>query len=432
MKPSRYNYYITCKDKEIVFNGITKRFFFLSEKNRSRIVSILNTPDSVGGDKRFHPFLDRMLHDGFLVDDNDTEATAVKRLFENERCPNQYMLMIMPTYKCNLRCWYCIQDHQDVDLSDLSVEHIKSHIRKYLFSNKIKRFRLSWFGGEPLLAYKKVVGITAFARKECERQSVDFFCDVTTNSLMLNSARIKELGELGVRRFQITIDGCREKHNAIKKTIKGSAFDDALSNITEIVRCVQDVECVLRINYSDDTLELEKIINDICQKIPCEYRRKVKITPCKIWQVEESVTTKGRVSDLNALAIRQNYRVETGCKRMCYVDYAHFNCIFPNGMVGKCENDNLEEARGRLTDKGDIVWEDTYPYENYTVFSDGSECANCRHLPFCMGPCPQKRNKMFIEHGKIVCQFQNAAQTIEERIVRYCENNSSASLVNGK
>lgn len=429
MKPSKYNYYIPCKGKEIVFNGITKKFFFLSEKNGSRIVSILKNPDSVGGDKRFHHFLDRMSQDGFLVNDNDTEETAVECLFEAERFPNQYMLMIMPTYKCNLRCWYCIQDHQDVDLSDLSVEYVKAHIRNYLFSNKIKRFRLSWFGGEPLLAYKRVVDITAFAQKECERQSVDFFCDVTTNSLMLNSARIKEMGELGVRRFQITIDGCREKHNAIKKTRKGSAFDDALSNITEIVSSVRDVECVLRINYSDETMEPERIIRDISQKIPREYRKKVKITPCKIWQVEETVTTKEKVGELNALAIQQKYSVETDCKRMCYVDYAHFNCIFPNGTVGKCENDSLEEARGRLTDKGDIVWEGKYPYEEFTVFSEGSECANCRHLPFCMGPCPQKRDKMSKEHGRIVCQFHDAKQAIEENIIRYCENNSNIAVM---
>lgn len=298
-----------------------------------------------------------------------------------------------------------------------------------LVANKIKGFRLSWFGGEPLLAYQRVIDITAFAQRECECQGVDFFCDVTTNSLMLNSARIKELGELGVRRFQITIDGCREKHNAVKAIGKGSAFDDALSHILEIVKTIHDAECVLRLNYSDETLEPEKIIHDISEVIPCEYRKKVKVTPCKIWQVEESDATKGKVSDFNALARRKNYRIETDCKRMCYVDYAHFNCIFPNGIVGKCENDTMEDARGLLTDKGDIIWKESCPYEEATVFSEGSECVECRHLPFCMGPCPQKRNNMYKERGRIVCQFQDATQTVEENIVRYCENNSNTFLL---
>lgn len=66
MKPSRYNYYIAYKDKEIVFNGVTKKFFFLSEKNSSRIVSILNKPNSVSGDKRFQPFIEMMKNEGFL------------------------------------------------------------------------------------------------------------------------------------------------------------------------------------------------------------------------------------------------------------------------------------------------------------------------------------------------------------------------------
>ena len=66
---------------------------------------------------------------------------------------------------------------------------------------------------------------------------------MTTNSLLLTSERIKELGGLGVRSFQITIDGCREKHNQVKRDKDNAAFDKAVNNVLEILRTMLTAYC---------------------------------------------------------------------------------------------------------------------------------------------------------------------------------------------
>ena len=85
------------------------------------------------------------------MEDDVQEMDIIREEFDRKRNSGQYTLMVLPTYDCNLRCWYCIQEHQNMTLSDETVARIKKHIEKYLLENEIKEFRLSWFGGEPLL-----------------------------------------------------------------------------------------------------------------------------------------------------------------------------------------------------------------------------------------------------------------------------------------
>ena len=236
-------------------------------------MDIISRPDDYR--EKYAPFLERMSAQGFVVEDDVQEMDIIREEFDRKRNSGQYTLMVLPTYDCNLRCWYCIQEHQNMTLSDETVARIKKHIEKYLLENEIKEFRLSWFGGEPLLAYRKLIEITRFSKDFCECHHTGFFSDMTTNSLLLTSERIKELGGLGVRSFQITIDGCREKHNQVKRDKDNAAFDKAVNNVLEIVRTIPDAYCILRINYSDQTLEPGKIMHDVNLMIPHEYRKQI-------------------------------------------------------------------------------------------------------------------------------------------------------------
>lgn len=422
MKTSDYNYFIPYKEGHIFFNGITKRFFLASEKNHAKLMDIISRPGYYG--EKYAPFLERMLVEGFVVEDDVQEMDIIRDEFDRKRNSDQYTLMILPTYDCNLRCWYCIQEHQNMTLSDETVARIKKHIEKYLLKNEIKELRLSWFGGEPLLAYRKLIEITRYSKDFCECHHIGFFSDMTTNSLLLTPERIKELGGLGVRSFQITIDGCREKHNQVKRDKDNAAFDKAVNNVLEIVKTIPDSYCILRINYSDQTLEPGKIMHDVNLMIPHEYRKQIKISPCKIWQVEDRKIKAEKVGELNSIAKRKNYQIQTSLTNFCYVDHTHFNCIFPNGNVGKCDNEKPEDAKGVLTESGDILWKTEYRFIQYHQLSSGSECVECKYLPFCMGPCPRRREDMYVQHKHIVCQHQDKEEAMKRVIVDYCEKNS--------
>lgn len=425
MKSSKFNYFIPHKGKYIFFNGMSRRFFFVSEKNYATFLDVVSHPDTNNYAQKYAPFLERMKREGFVLDKDTDEMKLLRKKFDDQRRKDLYMLMILPTCRCNLSCWYCTQEHQDVNLTDKTVVLIKRHIKKYLLESGVTKFRLSWFGGEPLIEYKHIVDITAYAQALCKKHRIAYFSDVTTNGLLLTTQRIAELKSIGVRKYQITIDGCREKHNQVKRTKDNTAFDKAIGNILEIVKTNPDVRCVLRINYSEETLEPKKIINDINELIPVEYRHRIEISPHRIWQFSIDSVCYDKLSELNFLIQSSHYKLDMMEKEICYVDYKHFNCIFPNGEVDKCENERMQNLKGVLTDTGDILWNGTHPFETFQVLSEKSECVKCKHVAFCMGPCPQKRNRMSKIQEQVVCMYAHKDKNIEDMIVLYCESMSN-------
>lgn len=196
--------------------------------------------------------------EGFIYDENEVEEiTNIQNKFKKLQQPDQYLLMILPTYQCNLRCWYCVQSHQDLWLSDEVTARIKNHIRIKLEDPTIKSFVLSWFGGEPLMAYNKLVEITRFAKNITTKYNKVFSVMITTNGTLLTPERIEELHELGVSKYQITIDGKQELHDKVKHLSGKSSYDITLNNINLITK---HTACCIRFNYTKDNLEPHLLI----------------------------------------------------------------------------------------------------------------------------------------------------------------------------
>ncbi|WP_302978953.1 radical SAM/SPASM domain-containing protein [Paraprevotella clara] len=425
MKTSKYNYYIDCNNKYLFFNGLSKNYFEVSEENHESFRQILMHPNDYA--IKYAHFLSKMKEFGFVLDDEVDEFKKVVEAFTTYKQPDTYNLMVMPTYNCNLSCWYCIQHHQNVNLTESDIQKIKEHIKAYLLDNKLKKFNLSWFGGEPLLKYNEVIDLTKFSFEFCKQNHICFESDITTNGILLTEKRIYELKNYGVKSFQITIDGCREKHNTIKRIKNVSTFDVVLKNILSIVKMTPESECILRLNYDENNLEPEKIIKDINELIPKEYRNKIVFLSRKIWQKDERNINKKDITQLIEDAKESQYVTNSSYTGLCYVDYQHFNCVFPNGNIGKCDNEILDNAQGHFTDNYEIEWEETPKFIEYNQFSKDSPCSKCKHLPFCCGPCPNVRDNMIKQFNKIICQYSNPEKEMEEQIIRYCETNIKIS-----
>ena len=151
MKASKYNYFIPFGENILFVNGITEAFFKVSISNAEAYKEIINNPDI--NMKSYEPFIRKLMSNRFIIDDDVDEIEEIRRKFESKRVSHQYYLMVLPTYQCNLRCWYCPQDHESLFMDDQTFEKVKNRIRIKLNDDNIKDFHLSWFGGEPLLTY---------------------------------------------------------------------------------------------------------------------------------------------------------------------------------------------------------------------------------------------------------------------------------------
>lgn len=420
MKESRYNYFIPFKDRYIIFNGISERFFEIDQNNLEFYRSFFSNPDDY---KTLVPnFYNQLKKDGFIIEENDNEQTSLNKKFLKNYKPNQYHLMILPTYQCNLRCWYCVQNHSDVWISDDITDRIKKRIITQISRSDINSMRLSWFGGEPLLAFDKVVEITRFAKETTEKHNKDFMCMITTNGTLLTEEKISLLQKLGVKSYQITIDGCREVHNKTKVLGKNkSAFDLTINNINLIAR---HTHCTLRFNYTHENLVPQKIIQELNSSLDKEVRNNISFSIYKVWQEDTIKVNPADVDKIFEEGKRIGLHSELSRCGMCYADQKHFDCIFPNGSCDKCDNGDISNTKGRITPNGDIFWDKGAKECHTPVFLMQSECSDCRYLPICWGPCEIKREDMLQNKGIISCYINDKDSYMAEMVRNIYKNHS--------
>lgn len=190
MKPSKYNYIVPNEGKYIFFNGITEAFFEVSEDKLETYEEIISNPTEYLNS--FNSFLKTMIEKGFVINEDIDEDKQLENKFLAILEEDLYHIMILPTYQCNLRCWYCTQDHNNLWMSEELANHIKNLIKKRIFNQTIKRIRLSWFGGEPTLCYNHIVDITSFTKNLAQECNKTFSCDMTTNGTLLTKDRIQQ------------------------------------------------------------------------------------------------------------------------------------------------------------------------------------------------------------------------------------------------
>lgn len=415
MKSSRYNYYVPNGNNIIFFNGITEGFFVVPKDKALIYQEIIENPDAYL--ESCSSFLDKIKMHGFILNDDIDEMDLFMDKFRFARKPDEYYLMILPTYQCNLRCWYCVQEHADKWLSNEMVCRIKKRIRLRLSDDKIKKFHLSWFGGEPLLAYNTIVDITTFAKKEAESRSKSFYGSITTNGTLLNKERIEQLQDLGISSYQITIDGDKETHDKVKVLGKGSAFDIVINNVSMLA---EGSQCILRFNYTQENLKPKTIINDLKNRFSDKAKHNIQLHIFKVWQESEDNIKDSDVTELFELSREAGLNPMFQRPQMCYADQEHFECVFTDGKVGKCDNEPDDLITGTIGSDGDLkdFTRDQYSFDiNSKVMK---QCRDCKFLPLCMGPCPAKREKMLREHGVVRCMYPNPDKEMANYIRNIC------------
>lgn len=132
-----------------------------------------------------------------------------------EAAQKQLLITILPTEKCNFRCWYCYEDFKHGKMSDdiqqCSVRFIEQQIKDIQPAS----LQVNWFGGEPLLACDVIENISTQLLNVCRQNSIAYHAQITTNGYLLTPECVQRLFNLGVNTYQITLDGSRHDKNGV-------------------------------------------------------------------------------------------------------------------------------------------------------------------------------------------------------------------------
>lgn len=164
---------------------------------------------------------------------------------------NRMHLIVMPTEQCNFRCSYCYEDFEIGAMSDAVWSGVAALVDRRV--PELRSFELSWFGGEPLLAAERVVGLTQRARDLAAAHGVHFGSDVTTNASLLRPRLFERLTSAGVGLYQITLDGPAAVHDRFRTTVNRRAtFDEIRANLHHALGTDHSFSFVIRIHVREE------------------------------------------------------------------------------------------------------------------------------------------------------------------------------------
>lgn len=172
MKPSRYNFFFDFPEdpeKIVAYNSRTGALALMEKKNYDKYKNYIEKGISIDDNK----LIEDLKKGQFIIDDNVDELQLLRfNLWRSRFNDKNLGLTIAPTLGCNFACVYCYEkDSQknvfmSEEVQDKIVEYIKRQI-KYLQSVNI-----TWYGGEPLLAFDIVKDMSEKIIKLCDENEI--------------------------------------------------------------------------------------------------------------------------------------------------------------------------------------------------------------------------------------------------------------------
>jgi uncharacterized protein len=189
-------------------------------------------------------------------------------------------LILLPTERCNFRCTYCYEDFSIGRMNSEVREGVKRLLDRRL--NGLRSLSISWFGGEPLVARDIVEDISAhIIRAAGKRPELSYEGDVTTNGYLLDLSSVERLAELGIRSFQISLDGPQPLHDKTRVRANGKgSFDRIWGNLLAIRDADFNVNVVLRIHLTPENIHaMPDFLARIRETFLCDRRFSVLLKP---------------------------------------------------------------------------------------------------------------------------------------------------------
>ena len=424
---SKYNYFIPCSGRIIFFNGVSGQVFSTSEKEYQFLQE--QFADPISFKIHYNSVFTKFKEWGFIIDEQKDELDVIR--LRNRRAvfsSRTYNLILNPTLECNFNCWYCYEQHPKGYMSESTIDIVKKHILWMVEKERIDGLELSWFGGEPLMYFNKVIyPIAKYAQELMKEHKLAFLHSATTNAYLIDPKMTERFNEIGLNRFQITIDGDEQRHDQIRNVNGRSTFKRIMANINLLCEKIPSVHITLRVNYDNETLErcnLEEVLSMILQS----YRKNISVSFHRVWQTSDGMGDEydkkiywQKFSDklgFRPCYISNMFTVNEG--NTCYADRYYHAEINYDGKVFRCTARDYSDryAMGEVMDDGRIEWNADKMAQQYGKATFENEmCIVCKHLPICNGPCSQKIIETPSENLDSICSLKYSEVTPETFII---------------
>ena len=343
-------------------------------------------------------------------------------------------LCIHICHDCNFRCRYCFADegayHSKRESMDL--ETAKKAV-DFLIANSGNRkvLEMDFFGGEPLMNLEVLKQTVYYAKEQGEKHGKKFLFTTTTNALLLNDDVI-EFFNAEMENVVLSLDGRKEIHDAIRKSINGKGtFDLIIDKIKKFISLRGDKSYYVRGTFTAKNLDFAQDVLFIAD------------------QGVDSISMEPVVTDIEDLQIREEHlpAIKQEYENLCEAylqrhrdgkgfNFFHFNIdleggpclskrvsacgagneyfsVIPNGDLYPCHQfAGDKEFRMGSVYEGITKPELREKFKNSCLFTR-KKCENCFAKFICSGGC-NANNYHF--NGDIDEPYQTTCEMMKKRV----------------
>lgn len=376
-------------------------------------------------------FTSQLLEMGFIVENLRTEFKTVKENFDFYFLSDKYLrLTLIVTEGCNFRCKYCYEDHGNVSFDKHLYNSIYNIIKTGIMDDKYKNIEINFFGGEPMLQYNHIIMFLEKINKLIHNYpDVGLSCTMVTNGYLLTLPRYERLTSLGIKNYQITIDGSEEDHNNYRPLLNGEVtWDKITGNLKDICRSAIKSRIYLRSNINHDISEdyiyfLSHIQNSLGNNFI------LQISPIKKFNdnvgscaddknMDEIIFTIYAKSKEMGIKNMIQHELDFGCM-VCKMALPNSYVIDPYGNLSKC----TVYYKDDITQVGKILKDGTFSFnDNLTIWDNNKidvRCKSCKIFPLCANrDCPySKINNLGLENCRPNRKIDSIIESVKEGLI---------------
>ena len=376
--PAAFCLRIPREDGVLLYQTVTGELLLLSEDEEKNLTVFPALRDELikrrflvpdGYDEKKHA--DQIRNLAAIWSNNNTAITAFK---------------IFTTMACNARCFYCYEAGRPQPVMDEKTAHdIAAYIARVSGGEPVK---LSWFGGEPLYNRKVIDLIT----EELCSLGIDYESGMISNGYLFDAELAHRAAEKWkLKRVQITLDGTEDVYNRTKAFIyqEGSAYRRVLRNIGLLLD--EGIRVQIRLNMGAQNAEdLTTLVDELFAKFGGREGLSVYTALLMAFDsnpfsafhdddaaMEKYTTLQKKLLDCGfARKKGVSKGIATNC---CMADSDSTITILPDGRIGKCEHESMENLIGSIYREGfdrDMVkaWKERV---------NAPACKTCPVYPLC-------------------------------------------------
>lgn len=397
MKASQYNIEVDYNGSVYVFNGVTGALIKIPKYNYDLLHIFLSNQENCICPPKL---LEQLIRGKMLVADEVNELDFLSLRYKAGReDTSNFSLTIVTSLGCNFDCTYCFEEKYP----SILMESVQTEILEVIDHKlpTIDRFKVTWYGGEPLLGKRELLKLSDKFIERCISSNVEYSASIITNGYLLDKTTSEQLRDRLVTFAQITLDGPPGVHNRMRPHANG---DGTFSTIIEnIHNAVDNIDIEIRVNLDKSNVDgFERLLQILLEE---GLAGKLRVYPAQIVKINNgslAPSTAYKPSCFtNAEFARKKLELELIAEQ-----YGFFQRSLPAPTSAPCtavkRNELVVGSKGELFK----CWDSTGNYGevighicdhkntndrmekwlNYDPFSN-EECQSCIALPVCMGGC---------------------------------------------